>query len=240
MDHRPWLERVEGELARRGVPARWRRRLLAELRDHLADLTEEGARMTTDQMTLAAQLGPPEQVAATAAEEYRKAGWVRRHPLLVFGLMPVPALVLGFAGTMLFFELVVAAAAIAAGVSLDDPPRSVAVPLAYTVHFASRILAFVLLMAVFTRLYLRSGVRWGWYAAAAGQILFLAATFFSVLTIRDEPGQSTLMFGLAFLPVPNSTLRQIGWSQVAQFAAPLIVGWLMVRAARRRVVPAVA
>lgn len=226
-------------MARRGVPARRRRRLLAELRDHLADLTEEGNHMTTDETECAARLGPPERVAAVAAAEYRRAGWVRRHPLLVFGLAPVPALVVGLVVPILVLELAIGAAALVFGVDLDDPPRGVAVAAAFTLNYASRFLPFVLVMAGFTRLYLRSGVRWGWYAAAAGQVLFLAATYMSAVVLRDEPGQSQWMIGFAWLAVLGGQgfLGLIGWTQLAQLAAPLAVGWVMVRVARRRAEP---
>ena len=83
MPHRNWSERVDDELARRGVPARFRRRLLAELRDHADDLTDgEGLTMTDDELN--ARLGDPEILAAQAAEEYRRTRWTSRHPLLMF------------------------------------------------------------------------------------------------------------------------------------------------------------
>src|SRR5438067_11802938 len=129
MDRRQWRERLEAELARRGVPARFRRRLLEELRDHFDDLTEEGTDMTEDAQ--AARLGRPEDVAAAAADQYRRATWVARHPLVVFGLLPVPALVAGFAGSLLLAELVIGAALWAAGADLSDPPRGATVPVAY-------------------------------------------------------------------------------------------------------------
>ena len=43
MPHRPWAERMEDELARRGVPAGYRRRLLAELWDHAERFATEKA-----------------------------------------------------------------------------------------------------------------------------------------------------------------------------------------------------
>ena len=49
--------------------------------------------------------------------------------------------------------------------------------MAYGLCHAARFLPFVLLMALFTRLYVRHAVGRRWYAAAAVQILFLAGTF---------------------------------------------------------------
>ena len=83
MPHRRWAERVEDELARRGVPARSRRRLLAELQDHGDDLADlEGVTMTDDVLT--SRLGEPTVLAAGAAEEYRRARWTSRSFLQTF------------------------------------------------------------------------------------------------------------------------------------------------------------
>ena len=82
MSHRPWHDRLDVELRRRGVPARFRRRFLAEAGDHADDLTEEGD-MTESEIE--ARLGHPAEVATAAADQYRRATWTRRHPLLVFG-----------------------------------------------------------------------------------------------------------------------------------------------------------
>ena len=104
MPHRSWAERVDDALARRGVPARSRRRLLAELRDHADDLTEGEGLSMTDQ-TMNERLGDPAALAAAAAEEYRRARWTSRHPLVVFGLLPLPATLLVFAATVLVLGL---------------------------------------------------------------------------------------------------------------------------------------
>ena len=120
MPHRNWAERVDDELARRGVPARFRRRLLAELRDHADDLTDgEGLTMTDDELN--ARLGEPAALATQAAEEYRRARWTSRHPLLVFGLLPLPATLLVFAATVLLLGLAASVLGVAPG-DVDNLP----------------------------------------------------------------------------------------------------------------------
>ena len=57
MSYPNWAERVGNELTRRGVPARFRRRLLAELRDHADDLKDEG--MPMSEALLDERLGTP-------------------------------------------------------------------------------------------------------------------------------------------------------------------------------------
>src|SRR5262245_51280339 len=100
MERRPWLERVANELDRRGVPARHRSRFLAELRDHLDDLTEEGFDMANE-ANADARLGTPADVAAVAATEYARCGWFRRHPVVAFGLLPVPVTMMCLVGYIL-------------------------------------------------------------------------------------------------------------------------------------------
>ncbi|QEL20448.1 hypothetical protein [Limnoglobus roseus] len=239
MPNRSWAERVDDELARRGVPARSRRRLMAELRDHADDLTDgEGLTMTDD--VLIARVGEPTVLAARAAEDYRRARWSSRHPLLAFGLLPLPATVLAFAATVLAFGV---AANVGAWLTVGDTdllPRPAMVALAYGLAWGVRFVPFVLLAVLFTRLYVRGRVSRWWFAAAGAQVLTVAGSLVSAIQFRDDPGQSTWTLGVAWLPVPLHDgwalpfLSLVGWAQVAQVAVPLGVGALMVRAARRR------
>jgi hypothetical protein len=237
MDRRPWLERAEGELARRGVPARGRRRLIAEWRDHLADLMDEGLPMTATE----SKMGDPAAVAAGAAEQYRRAGWVRRHPLLTFGLTPLPVVLATFVGMVLVLELSALAFAELLYGDAEQIPRAHIVRLMYGFNYCVRFLPFAVITAWFTRMYLRSGVSVWWYATGVGQVLLIAGTLVSEIYLRDEPGQSTWMVGFAWMPVPISDgqwvlpyLPKVGWPQLAQLAAPLAVVGALFALARRR------
>ena len=90
MPNQRWDERLEDELARRGVPVRSRRRLLAELRDHADDLRDEEGLIMTDTV-LDERLGRPAELAAQSAHEYRRSTWEARYPLWVFAVLPLPA-----------------------------------------------------------------------------------------------------------------------------------------------------
>jgi hypothetical protein len=239
MPHRNWAERLDDELARRGVPARFRRRLLAELRDHADDLTEgEGLTMMTDD-DLNVRLGEPAALAARATEEYRRARWTSRHPLLVFGLLPLPATLLVFAVTVLLLGLAGSVLGWVLVGDVDNLPRPALVAFAYAVAWGVRFVPFVVLAVLFTRLYLRSRVRRRWFAAAAVQILLLAGSMISLIEYSDEPGKSQWLIGFAWAPMPVGDgwtlpfLNAVGWMQAVQLVVPVIVGVLVFRAARR-------
>lgn len=239
MPPRSWAERVDDELVRRGVPARFRRRLLAELRDHSDDLKDEG--MPMSDALLEERVGEPAALAATATDQYRRATWVGRHPLLVFGLLPVPAMLLALTGTV--FALV-AVAHLAVWVfgeeGLSDLPRPVVAAAADALVWVLRLVPFLLLGWLFTRLYLRHQIGRGWYAAAAAQVLFLAGSFLLTVHHSDVPEQSMMMAGFAWMPPPTDDVwgffyrRCLYDGQLLQVLLPAAVAGLMLRAARRR------
>lgn len=239
MPRRQWAERVDDELARRGVPARFRHRLLAELRDHAEDLKDGENLMMTDEV-LNDRLGEPAALAAGAAEEYRRARWTSRHPLLAFGLLPLPATLLVFAATVLLLGLALSAIGWVAAGGGDDLPRPIQVALIYAMAWGVRLLPFAVLAVLFTRLYLRSRVSGWWYITAAAQVLIVAGLTVSQWQYSEEPGQSQCMIGFAWAPTPQGDgwalplLNLVGWSQVMQVIVPIAVGTLMYRAARRR------
>ena len=241
MDRKPWLDRLDVELRRHDVAARFRRRLLAEARDHAADLTEEDSGMT--ELNVETRLGQPAEVAERAAAEYRKASWTHRHPLIVFGLLPLPLfLVTMIVISMMFMSLEVAGYLISL-IDSDvqvDVPRWVVVGMAYGFMYCMKFLPFVWMMRFFTRRYLRSGVAPIWYGVAAVQTLFLAGTFVSTILHSDTPGHSTMFMNFVWLQsamgigIGDALRMLVGWSQLFQIAAPVLLAWAMIRFARRR------
>lgn len=218
MDRRLWLERVERELAERGLPAGVRARLLDELRDHLDDLTEGGANVATEVEQL---MGAPAELAAVAGAEHGRGGWVRRHPVLVFGLAPVPVA----AACAVLYGAVLVAAGYAAGVgglATDATARAAATALVYGVAFVP----FALAALVLARLWTGARIGRGWALAALAQVALVAGAATVQLTWSDLPGQSQLALGLS---VPFAAARQ-----GVQVALPLLVGLAVVWAARRR------
>lgn len=241
MERRPWRDRLTAELARRGVPAGWRRRLLRELADHIDDLTDEGEAMTD--ATLEAKLGRPDVLAAHAADQYRRAGWAARRPWLAFGLLPVPAVLAAMVGSLLGLQLLALAVATLTGWDSDTLPRSSVVALVYSLNYAVRFLPFVLAAVWVGRLAARHRVGRVWAAVGVGQVALLAAAFVSRVILRDEPGQSAWVLGFSLPPFDPSVappalggfFLPLGWGQLAQTAAVLVAaGWMMRRVRRQQ------
>jgi hypothetical protein len=239
MPNRRWDERLEDELARRGVPARSRRRLLAELRDHADDLRDEEGLTMSDNL-LDERLGRPAELAARAAEEYRRSSWVARHPFWVFALLPLPAAVVASVAGMLLWVL----GWEGVGWLFVDPsgevPRWAVVGLAYGLTWFVGIVPPVLLATFFSRLYLRHGVGRRWFAVAAAQVLLFAGSLLSTIHYSDEPGKSFFTLEFAWIPHPTGDgwvlpfLHGVGWMQLIQLLATLAVGRLILRAGWRR------
>jgi hypothetical protein len=236
MSQRTWLERVALELARRGVPAGRRSRLLGELRDHLEDLKEGGMAMA--EQTLEAVLGQPEEVAASAAEEYRRAGWVRRHPLLVFGLAPLPAAVVGVA---LYLLLAMGVAWVGCMV-FGEPEReahTVVGRLVVAYVFTAGFVPFAACAVLFGRLAIRHGAGRWWLGLAVAQVALLAWAVVSRLTLSDVPGKSTLTLGLRVPPWNGldswaALFSTAGAQPLMQFVLPLLVGMIYLRTAPKQ------
>jgi hypothetical protein len=209
MDRRRWLERVEAELAARGVPAGVRARLLEELRDHLDDLTEGGAMATEVEQ----RMGDPTDVAAAV----ERRGWVRRHPMLVFGLAPVPALLLA----AVCYMLVLAGLGCAFGEAEGAPPEGIVRFTAEALLYGIAFVPFLAVAAGFGRLAVRSRAGGWWAVAALGQVVTLAAVVTVRSTWSDLPEQSQLIVGVG-LPLS-------GWRQAAQMLLPLAPGWFVLR-----------
>lgn len=209
MDRRRWLERVEAELAGRGLPAGVRARLLEELRDHLDDLTEGGDMATGVER----RMGIPADVAA--AVKYR--GWVRRHPLLVFGLAPVPAVIVAVA----CYVLVLAGLGYIFAEAAAVPPVGLARTAAEALLYGIAVVPFLVVAVAIGQLTVRSGTTARWATLALAQVVILAGVVTVRSTWGDLPGQSQLMLGLAF-PVA-------GWRQAAQMLLPLALGWYVLR-----------
>ena len=240
MERRPWRDRVAAELARRGVPAGWRRRLLTELADHIDDLTEEGGAMT-DAM-LEAKLGRPADLAAHAADQYRRAGWAARRPWLAFGLLPGPLLIGAMIGGVLGLELVVGLVLYSGGWDVDNLPRTTTVTAVYTLNYAVRFLPFVLVALWIGRLAARHRVGRVWTMVGVGQVALVAAGFVSRVILRDEPGQSMWVLGFSLPPFTPAAVDPglgtlflpFGWGQLAQMVAVLTAAVWMMRRVRRQ------
>lgn len=229
MECRAWLERVAEELARRRVPLAARERLMAELRDHAEDLaeagffstrTKEGSTMTTDDR-IEAKLGSPDELAALAESESRRGGWVRRHPLLVFGLAPLP---------MAALALILAdVPALLTVWALGGLPHWVTVwAMVAVAEVVTPFAPFVLAGAWLGRLS-RRGVSRAWLVVGVGQLALVAGTLVSAVRVGGAPGESAWSLALAWPPgellAESAPVTPPVWPQGAQFAAPLVAAW---------------
>lgn len=233
MGSRSWLERVDTELARRGVPAGRRSRLLAELHDHLEDLTEGGKRMS--EIALDDVLGRPEALAEGAAAEYRKESWIRRHPLCVFGFVPLPAALLGLT---LYLLLAVGTAWLwergfgeLPGAGDHAMFGRLITAYAYTVG----LIPFAVCAVLFGRLAVRSKVSRWWLVVAVAQVGIIAWMVVTTVTISDLPGQSQFIIGLRLPPWGGlNSWASLLSPGLLQLALPLAVGIIYLRAGARR------
>ncbi len=232
MECRAWLERVAEELARRRIPLAARERLMAELRDHAADLaeagffstrTKEGSEMTIESM-VEAKLGGPSEVAALAESEARRGGWVRRHPLLVFGLAPLPMAVLAL--------ILADVPALLTVWALGGLPYWVTVwAMVAVAEVVTPFVPFVLAGAWLGRLS-RRGVSRAWLVVGVGQLALVAGALVSAIRVGGAPGESSWGLALGWpLGEVAAELLPLGgpppltWPQAPQFAAPLVAAW---------------
>jgi hypothetical protein len=165
-------------------------------------------------------MGDPAAVAAAASS----GGWVRRHPLVVFGLAPVPALLVAVA----VYTVAVAGLAYALGPADGAPPTGVARAAALAVLYGVAFVPFLGVAAGLGWLAVRSGAAGWWAAVGLAQVVLAAGLLTVQATWGDLPGQSTIAVGLGF---PLTGVRQ-----AAQMLLPLALGWYALRRPPRPVV----
>ena len=193
----------------------------------------------TDEM-LNQRLGNPVELATQAAEQARRATWVGRHPVMVFALLPIPISLAVMIGVEVIVGVSFEVIAVSVSGGSDHVSRSTVVTFAYTMMWAVRYVPFVLLAALFTRLYTRYHVSRWWFGVAAVQILALAGSLISQIHSSETPGQSQHILGLALMPLPMGDgwglpfLTMVGWIQLTQILVPVAVGGFMLWATRRR------
>jgi hypothetical protein len=219
VDARQWLSQVRAELVRRRLPPLYVERLVSELSDHLTDLMED--RMSTDAKDLHGvfqRLGTPGHVAASAAGEYRKARFSRRHPLLMFVVLPLVALPLLWVASVVSIILTVKLLGIETGkVSTDQSVwqwANAAVP--YLV-VGLMVIPVALAATYFCYLARRAGVSWKWSLAACGLLAVLGGAAMTQFALPTEHSQGSLSFGFGVSAHPSA-------SQMLQFLLPLAIG----------------
>jgi hypothetical protein len=162
MEKQRWLEELRKHLAAQGLPASYIERTVLEMSDHIDEIMEEKAIMKIGNVR--DRVGLPADLAQTAAAEYRKRLFSRRHPILTFIVLPVPTLMFL---SMAYYVWVVCQRLVImpfAGQLTENASASV-LALIYGVEVMDDVLEmamFCLPAALFCRVARRSGQDWRW------------------------------------------------------------------------------
>lgn len=180
--------------------------------------------------TITDRLGAPENVATATAAEYARGRFAARHPFLMFGVMPLPAMLCMFVVLGVGFWIL----GECLGLMDEAVPRSVHIAFAYTFVWLCRIIPFATVAAFFTRAYVYSRVSEWWIAAAASQVILIAGLFDCRIHYSDVPGRSSLFVGFPALSGLWPPSLNVLLMHILQVAVPLGIGIVMIRKARRR------
>jgi hypothetical protein len=241
MPNHPWLEALRADLHRQGLPADYIDRFVQELDDHIEDLIlEQEANMHTEVRETKAdlaevvegRLGSREELSHRAVSEYRRESFTSLHPVLMFLIAPIPAVILCWA---LFFPLACLAPeglgfVMGYGLGLIHEPVTNWPPaFTWTVRHLHGLSAFIppaLVILLWCRLFRRSGRARRWGMASCLLIAMTAGIYFTRLEppTVDTKGKLTVGFCLTSSPT---------WQQLLQFFFPLVLGsYLVIRASR--------
>ncbi len=226
MDTRDWLEEVGWQLRSSGTSVAYQRRLLDELRDHIDDLScEERNHAVSIEMAgnelLKTRLGEPEEIAVAAAQNAPRAKFARRHPIVTYLLMPLPALLALWA--VYAFGLVGILKLLQDYKSADWAIASVGIVVQSLAYVPA--IALVLIIAWVA---LRSQTRTAWWLIASTIVAALSWLMMVSFRMPTTPGTGMLQIGVGFPP---------DLARWPQFVVPLVVtlafaGYVLVK--RRR------
>jgi len=172
------------------------------------------------------RLGEPQQVADTAAGEYRRRSLIGRQPAVAFLVFAVsPLLTLAAGGVAGLFLLVTAARGLGL---IDDHGHHfgacAAASLPYLLSAATIVLPAVVLTAVYFRLARETGIARGWILVAWLTLSVMTGLAICQVSLSDIPGHSSLTVGLGLPPDLH----------ILQALAPLALGaWLWPRTRAR-------
>lgn len=237
MDAQQWLNQVQAALARQNLPPFYVERLTAELSDHITDSLED--RMSTDAKDLrhfTSPLGTPAAVAAAAIGEFRKRRFSSRHPIVVFVMLPLVALVLMWAAEIVAIALSAAAISRLFGGtgSAEQIPDWLA-PLMPVLAGTTILAPLGLAAMVFCHIAGRAAITWKWPLAACVLMAVVGgAAFFDVKVANVDRGvlhdtrfheannpaaplpRGSMAFGFGVSAHPRP------W-QIVQFSVPLAI-----------------
>lgn len=155
------------------------------------------------------RLGASQELAELAVHEYRRAGFVCRHPWLTFLAAPIPIFILALA---LHTLVIIGFASLLEGHTTETQPM-----LMQAFSWIGHSLAFV--PAVVASLLIcywanKSDRDWRWQLTACALIAILAGMLNVACNVPTQPGNGEFSMGFG-----------LGWSvfHLAQFLAPLAI-----------------
>jgi hypothetical protein len=226
----PWRDRLREELRKRNLPPAYAARLIEELADHVTDLEQENPSMDA-QLLIEEKLGTPESLAEAAAAELAGRTFAGRHPVLMFLVAPIPAVVLTLAAVLIVCQACKLAVTPLAPVN-PNPPTAFEWALVYGIVFFQRFAPFALTAWLFLAMARRAG-RPVWGITACALVALFAFAFRTGVLPPTFKRNLTVWFG-----PPNGLHQwQIG---LLQSAVPLALGLWAWRRMTRHAWPASA
>jgi hypothetical protein len=250
MDDRPQHDEFREELARRGLPRAYVERLVAELDDHLTDLTEErstsmgAARKLQPEADDAIshdavqRLGEPRQLAIFAAEQYHCRTYWGRHPIITFLLAPLPLFVACFFGYGLLFWAVTFGLS---GLSMyifgwteatfANPGDYIWLQTGLIVFTCWYVTVFPPLTAAWLlcRTYGRNALNSRWPILGCMLLAVVCGVFHTSYRIGTEPNTGQFMIGLDIACASGWLMRFL-----PKFALAMGIGLLLIKRAQQR------
>jgi hypothetical protein len=238
MDSQPLFDRLRMELAHRGLPHAYVKRIVQELEDHEEDIREEQAasdRSALKEVASRHRLGDPVQLAEAIAAEFRKGTFVGRHPVLAYLAAPVPLTFLVWFCWMLLFHPIMG------WFMAQEPGRGTLqwpLPFIWSVltwYYGSLILPSALAAGLCCRWAYRSG-RANWSLAGCALIAAFAGSVASSIKLSALPMQSQYGVG-SLLLIPFVGYACVDWTliqQLLQMAVPLGIGACFLLKQRRQ------
>lgn len=198
----PWLEELREQVKQQGLPPHYVERLLHELSDHFQDLQKEEEGMDAEKVGIPeTRMGEPGDLARFIGGEYRKRSFSRRHPVVMFAVMPVLLLLGIWTGLMLVLALTIETVLGEAAKSVVDGP------MVQLIDYGVTWLAVALTAVTFCRAAWHGRLDWRWSLLPAAIL-----AFFPGMTVSFAP---SLMY-IGFRPV-----QAVG---AIQIMLPLAIG----------------
>jgi hypothetical protein len=228
MPGHPWLSELRGSLARRGLPRAYIARFLAELEDHLQDISlEQEVIMNTD-VTKATdvdapveRLGSREQLVEQAVANFQGASFAGRHPVLVFVLAPIPVAIVCWIVFLFVAAFGLEGLGYVLGPGIQHRPASewpdALVRSVRALPLLSSFIPPAAVVLLWCRLARRSGRSWRWCLTSCLLIALAAGLHVMTVTTPTATSKGAMYFGFGVVGT---------WKQAVQFGVPLLIGSL--------------